>query len=249
MLAAMAGPDGCDPTASPQPVDPTLGGIAGVVGDLSGRRIAAVSGWFTEVCDTDVLRNWRRTLDAMSVAGADIIEAELPSAEHSFTAGWELLYAEAASLHEPHLDRLAEMDHGFVARMLQGRFLLAADYLRAQRLRSLLLDETLAVLDNSDAICTIGVPGTAPRLDDLLVDIDDERLPMQMVHSRATMFGNFTGLPALMMPSGLDRKRMPTAVQLIGRPFAEADLVDLAAALQASTVAGPPTSTPEPGTS
>lgn len=233
MLAAMAGADGKDPTAPDVPVDPALGQPAPA--DLSGVRIGAVRGWFTELCDRDVEAAWLQGLDALEEAGADVVAIKLPSAHLAFTPGWEILFAEAASLHEPHLDQLERLDPGFVERMLQGRFQLAVDYLRAQRLRTIVLDEALAELDSVDVLCTIGAPGTAPPLDDLRVDINGELLPMQHVHSRATMYGNFTGLPALMLPTGLDRRQMPTAMQLIGRPFDEATLLSIGDAFQAAT--------------
>ena len=231
MLASMAGFDANDATSVKRPFFPATSSMR----DLEGVRIGAVTGWFTEICDSEVEAAWRSGLDVLESAGATVVEVELPSAHLAFEAGWELLFAEAASLHEAHLDRLNELDPGFVRRMLQGRFLLAVDYLRAMRLRSLVLDEALVVLDEVDALCTIGTPGTAPRLDDLLVDIDGTPHPMQQVHSRATMFGNFTGLPALMMPSGFDRKGMPTALQLIGRPFDDAYLIEVGALFQSAT--------------
>lgn len=232
MLASMAGADGRDPHASSRPVDPAL---TAPPTDLAGRRIGAVRGWFTDVCDGQVHAAWLGTLDALADAGATIVDVDLPAAHHAFAIGWEILYAEAASLHEGHLDRLDELDRGFAARMLQGRALLAVDYLRALRVRSLLLDEALHALERVDVLCTIGAPGVAPRLDDLLVDVDGVGHPMLGVHSRATMYGNVTGLPALMLPSGFDRRGLPLAVQLLGRPFDEALLVGIGHALQSRT--------------
>lgn len=237
MLSAMAGRHGGDPESADVPPDPRWADIP--TGDeptrIDGLTIGAVGGWFTEICDSEVLAAWRSALDVFADAGATIVEIELPSASLAFGAGWELLFAEAASLHEAHLDRLDELDPGFVRRMLQGRFLLAVDYLRTLRLRTVVLDEALAAFERVDALCTIGTPGTAPRHDDLLVDIDGVGMPMQQVHSRATMFGNVTGLPALMLPSGFDRRGMPIATQLIGRPFDEAGVIEIAAAFQDRT--------------
>jgi aspartyl-tRNA(Asn)/glutamyl-tRNA(Gln) amidotransferase subunit A len=237
MLASMAGFDVGDPNSATARVDQRLRVLpgAGESTSLQGTTIGVVEGWFTELCDHEVSAAWRNGLDVLVDAGATIIEVELPSAHLAFAAGWELLFAEAASLHEAHLDCLSELDPGFVQRMLQGRFLLAVDYLRAMRLRTIVLDEALNALDGVDALCTIGVPGTAPRFDDLRIDVDDVAHPMQKVHSRATMFGNFTGLPALMFPSGFDRKGMPTAMQLIGRPFDEAGIINIASAFQERT--------------
>ena len=233
MLAAMAGADGLDPAAARTLVDPALAGPVST--DLRGVRIGAVGGWFTELCDDEVHHAWRAALDALADAGATVVELTLPSAALAFTVGWEVLFAEAASLHEPHMDRLDELDPGFVARMLQGRAMLAVDYLRALRLRTVVLDEALAALDDVDVLCTIGAPGPAPRLDDLLVTIDGVGHPMLSVHSRATMYGNVTGLPAMMLPSGVNASGLPLAVQLLARPFAEARLVAVGSALQERT--------------
>ncbi len=237
MLASMAGYDIGDPNSAREPIDQELRVVpgSGASTSLVGKRVGVVEGWFTELCDRDVYASWCSAIDVLADAGATIVEVELPSAHLAFLAGWELLFAEAASLHEAHIDRLHELDPGFVQRMLQGRFLLAVDYLRAMRLRTLVLDEALQALDGVDALCTVGVPGTAPRFDDLRVDVDDTAHPMQKVHSRSTMFGNFTGLPALMFPSGFDRKGMPTAIQLIGRPFDEREIITMAAAFQERT--------------
>jgi aspartyl-tRNA(Asn)/glutamyl-tRNA(Gln) amidotransferase subunit A len=191
-----------------------------------------VGGWFTEVCDAEVLAAWRTTLAVLADAGASVEEVALPSAHLAFAAGWTILFTEAASLHEGHLDRLDELDPGFVLRMLQGRLVLGVDYLRALRLRTVLLDEALAAFERVDVLCTIGTPGAAPRLDDLLVDIDGIGHPMQTVHSRATIYGNVTGLPALMLPSGRNRRGLPLAVQLLGRPFDERTLIACGAAVQ-----------------
>jgi len=234
MLAVMAGHDPSDPTSAVPAVDRQRLRSGGPT-NLRGRRIGAVTGWFTDVCDDEVLAAWTRALDELADAGATIVDVELPSAHLAFAAGWEVLFAEAASMHECRLDRVDELDPGFVARLMQGRNVLAVDYVRALTLRALVLDEALALFDDVDVLCTIGVPGTAPRFVDLLVDINDDARPMQDVHSRATMFANFTGLPALMMPSGRDRKGMPTAIQLLGAPYDEATMIDVADVWQART--------------
>ena len=44
---------------------------------------------------------------------------------------------------------------------------------------------------------------------------------------------NLTGLPALSLPVGFDKGGLPLAIQLIGRPFEEATLFRVAAALEA----------------
>jgi len=43
---------------------------------------------------------------------------------------------------------------------------------------------------------------------------------------------NLAGLPGIAVPTGLDGQGLPMGLQLIGRPFAEADLLNLADTLE-----------------
>ncbi|GBG81194.1 hypothetical protein CBR_g31867 [Chara braunii] len=43
---------------------------------------------------------------------------------------------------------------------------------------------------------------------------------------------NFIGLPAITVPVGHDRDGLPIGIQIIGRPWAEATLLQVAAALE-----------------
>ncbi len=47
--------------------------------------------------------------------------------------------------------------------------------------------------------------------------------------------GNLAGLPALAVPNGFGRNRLPTSLQILGRAFSEATLVALADRYQQAT--------------
>jgi aspartyl-tRNA(Asn)/glutamyl-tRNA(Gln) amidotransferase subunit A len=50
-----------------------------------------------------------------------------------------------------------------------------------------------------------------------------------------TPAGNLAGLPALSLPCGFSATHLPLGVQLLGRPFDEATLIDLGRAYQEIT--------------
>ena len=73
------------------------------------------------------------------------------------------------------------------------------------------------------------------RADDGSVDIDGERHAFQTVISRNTMIFDVTGLPALMLPSGVGSTGLPTGIQIVGRPGADALCLKLGRAFQQVT--------------
>lgn len=53
--------------------------------------------------------------------------------------------------------------------------------------------------------------------------------------TRCTRPINYLGLPSLAVPAGFTEGQLPASFQLIGRPFAEAELFRVAAAYEAAT--------------
>jgi aspartyl-tRNA(Asn)/glutamyl-tRNA(Gln) amidotransferase subunit A len=60
-------------------------------------------------------------------------------------------------------------------------------------------------------------------------------LDMVVSLTRCTKVVNYLGLPAISVPCGFDARGLPLAFQLIGRPFAEADLLAAAHAYEQAT--------------
>lgn len=114
-----------------------------------------------------------------------------------------------------------------------GLYQPATRYLEALSLReSFLRDYCAAALTDCDALLTPTMPVTAPRLDE--VDVSDGKGMTDLVLkvSRNTRPISYLGLPALSVPCGFNDAGLPIALQLIGRPFAEAQLCQLGHAYQ-----------------
>jgi aspartyl-tRNA(Asn)/glutamyl-tRNA(Gln) amidotransferase subunit A len=76
-----------------------------------------------------------------------------------------------------------------------------------------------------------GIP--APRIGEEIVRVDGATLPAAVALVRFMAPINVTGQPAISLPAGFDADGLPLGVQLVGRPFADAELVRAAAALEA----------------
>jgi aspartyl-tRNA(Asn)/glutamyl-tRNA(Gln) amidotransferase subunit A len=229
VMPLIAGPDGHDPTAA--------GTYAGdrFRTAVSGLRVGVPEGWFVEMQDEAVLTAWRDALAALERMGARLVPVDLGDVATAHADGYLIVMAELASLQEPDFDRMDLFDAGAQARIEQGRSVSAIAYLRAMRRRPLVLRRVLAALDAVDVLVTPGVGSEAAFLDDLTVEVNSVRHPLQLILPRNTMLFDYTGLPALMLPSGVGRNNLPVAVQIVGKPFDDALCLGVGSAFQGAT--------------
>ena len=110
-----------------------------------------------------------------------------------------------------------------------GTFALSSGYYdayygRAQRARRELIAEFDRAFRSVDLLLTPTTPTAAFRLGEKLED------PVAMYLSDVfTVPANLAGIPAIAIPSGRDGSGLPLSLQVMGRPFAEGDLLAVAA--------------------
>lgn len=113
-------------------------------------------------------------------------------------------------------------------RIILGTYVLSsgyydAYYLRAQQVRTLLRQDFLDAYREVDAILTPTTPTPAFKKGEKASD------PLAMYLSDIYTIGaNLAGLPALSLPCGFSSGGLPIGLQIIGRPFAEAELLAIA---------------------
>lgn len=109
------------------------------------------------------------------------------------------------------------------------------DYVRAAAEMKLRLRAVVAHWHNDfDVLLTPTLPVPTPTLAAILTDASLPPMARGTAPLSAFLrFVNFTGLPAVSLPTHVDPRGMPRAVQLVGRAFAEATLLRLAVALEA----------------
>ncbi len=109
-----------------------------------------------------------------------------------------------------------------------GRLVTGPDYLRAEQVRALIMDEMAAVLAEADVIVGPASPLTAWRTDESAVSLGGRAESVLAASWRLTYPFNLTGLPAIALPCGFDRRGLPISLQIAGRPFAEAEILRVA---------------------
>jgi len=221
VLSVISGHHPSDPTSSESVVEDYSGALEG---GARGLRIGIPRDWFFDVCDSEIKSSTEAAVRELELAGAHIVEVDLPHAHLSdpTTVGWLIIYPECASLHELDNERLNEYGNEFAQLLINAQFVNAIDYLRALRLRHLIQLDFQAAFTKVDAIITPGAAAVAPRFADMLVRIGDKDYDWLEVIPRTTTIFNMTGMPALSIPSGLSSTGLPIGFQIAATPFHDA---------------------------
>ena len=240
VLEVIAGPDPRDPSSANVPVD----AYRAVVDDgVEGLRIGVPENWFFEFCDPQVEAAARSAIATLEDAGASIHGVRLPILDEidPVSVEWLIVNPECASLHEVHSERIDLYTAEFASHILDGRMVLAVDYLRALRLRSMIQRDFERAFESVDLLVTPGALSVAPRVerDDSVVDawaaIGEDRYPWLDILMRTTCVLNIAGVPAVTLPSGFNTDGLPMAIQLIASPFREDICLRTANAYQSLT--------------
>jgi aspartyl-tRNA(Asn)/glutamyl-tRNA(Gln) amidotransferase subunit A len=229
VLEAIAGFDPRDPSSSRRPVERYL---PEEPVDIRGLRIGLPQDFYFENADAEVVEAVRRMAGVAEGLGARVAQVRLPDVAAVNTIGRIILLAEAAAIMERDQARRGEFGDDVRALLDQGRLIPATDYVNAQRLRRLKQQEFARVWLEADCLFTPTTPTTAPRLGERTVTIGGTTEDLRLATTRLVRAFNVLGWPALSMPCGFDSLGLPMGLQIVGKPFAEATLLRVAAALE-----------------
>jgi aspartyl-tRNA(Asn)/glutamyl-tRNA(Gln) amidotransferase subunit A len=147
--------------------------------------------------------------------------------------------AEAAGVPAATIESRADDYHAAIRPRLQaGRYILAEDYLRAQRGRRQLTAEVDAALHGYDALILPTVPVPAQPVGASTVRVGDWEESVRSALLRLTQIFNVSGHPAITVPCESTPSGLPVGIQLVGARGATTRLLEVAAALE-STIGAP----------
>lgn len=202
----------------------------GIAEGVEGLRLGIPRDFYYDGLDPAVAAALDEARRVLERAGARFVAVDIP--DHSaFSDLANLVFTpEAAALHLPWLrDRPEDYGPQVRARLLQGLAVPATAHLQAKQLRALHLQ---AMLDGPFAQCdALFVPATRGRVPTAAeTDVEAGPAMAAVVGGIAALTRpvSYLGLPALVTPAGFDADGLPIALQLIGRPFAEATLLRIA---------------------
>ncbi len=231
LLQALAGRDPADPSTADVPVPDYRATLSGGV---QGLRLGVPKTMFFDKLDAEVRSALLAAVQALEGLGAVVEEISLPKMPHAGPAVFAIISAESMAYHESYLrNHGAEYGADVRIRLLAGQFLLATQYLKAQRARQVIRAEVDTALTRVDALLLPATPIPAPRIEDRTVTVDGVSDDPRGWLTRCTRPINLTGHPALSLPCGLTAGGLPIGLQLVGRHFDEGTLLRIGVAYEA----------------
>lgn len=242
MLSVISGSDARDSTSVGQKEYHYMEALGK---DISGMRIGIPRGYFGGGLSEEVKSEVLSAAQMFREKGAVVEEFDLEAVDYAVPAYYVIACAEASS----NLSRYDGVKYGFRAkdyegleemyrlsrgegfgqeakrRMMIGAFVLSsgfydAYYNKALKVKTVIKREFDRAFLKYDLILGPTTPTTALKLGESLPD------PLKMyLGDIYTVSVNLAGLPAISLPCGQAKNGLPIALQLIGKPFGEKQII------------------------
>lgn len=252
LLGAVAGYDPADSTSVDTPVPDYL---ATLKEGVQGKRIGLPKEYFIEGLDADVKQAVAAAIETYQGLGAEITEVSLPHTDYAVACYYLIATAEASSnlarydgvrfgvrkdegeglIGMYQRTRAAGFGDEVKRRIMLGTYALSsgyydAYYLKAQKVRTLIRQDFLAAFEQVDLLLTPVAPTPAFKIGEKLGE------PLQMYLSDIfTIPVNLAGTCGISLPCGMSGEGLPIGLQLLGKPFAEDEILQAAWAFENAT--------------
>lgn len=211
------------------------------------KRIGVPWHLFEEGVDSEVLENFKQSLEKLKKAGYQIVDIKLPHAKYSLAAYYIIMPAEVST----NLARFDGIRYGFSEkagenlkdvymksrakgfgkearrRILLGTYVLShgyydAYYNKALKVREKIKEEVVKAFEEVDYILTPTVPITAFKIGEKM----DDPVSMYLCDIFSAP-ANLSGVPSIALPSGISGENLPFSIQFMAPHFHEDALFEV----------------------
>jgi len=219
--------------------------------NIKGKKIGIPKEYRVEGMPQEIEDLWMKGIEYVKECGAEIIDISLPHTNYALPTYYIVAPAEASS----NLARYDGVKYGFRSpgenlidmyektrsegfgeevkrRIMIGTYVLSsgyydAYYLKAQKVRQLIKKDFDEAYTKVDAILTPSTPSSAFKIGEKTND------PVSMyLNDIFTVPVNLAGLPGISIPAGTDQKGYPLGLQIIGKPFDEQTILNIAYSME-----------------
>jgi aspartyl-tRNA(Asn)/glutamyl-tRNA(Gln) amidotransferase subunit A len=219
--------------------------------NIKGKKIGIPKEYRVDNMPDEIEDLWKKGIDYVKQCGAEVIDISLPHTNYALPAYYIVAPAEASS----NLARYDGVKYGYRTkginltemyektrsegfgnevkrRIMIGTYVLSsgyydAYYLKAQKVRRLIKKDFDEAYTKVDAILTPSTPSSAFKIGEKTND------PISMyLNDIFTVPVNLAGLPGISIPAGVDKNGYPLGLQIIGKPFDEQTILNIAYSME-----------------
>jgi aspartyl-tRNA(Asn)/glutamyl-tRNA(Gln) amidotransferase subunit A len=248
MLKSCAGHDPKDSTSAKKEVPdwPKL-----LTGSVKGLRIGIPKEYRMDGMPAEIEKLWQQGIEWLKAAGASIVDVSLPHTKYALPTYYIIAPAECSSnlarydgvryglrvegkdLRDMYeLSRAQGFGDEVKRRIMIGTYALSsgyydAYYIKAQKVRRLILNDFLKAWEQCDALLT----PTAPSAAFAIGENEDDPIKMYL-NDVFTVPTSLAGLPGMSVPAGLDKDGLPLGLQIIGKSWDEQTVFNVSRAIE-----------------
>jgi len=224
---------------------------AQLTGNIKGLRVGIPKEYRVDGMPEEIVKLWEQGIAWMKDAGATIVDVSLPHTKYALPTYYIIAPAEASSnlarydgvrygsrVEGKDLRDLYELTRagGFgpevTRRIMIGTYVLSAGfydayYVKAQRVRRLILND----FENAYKECDVLLTPTAPSAAFAIGENEDDPIKMYL-NDVFTVPASLAGLPGMSVPAGLDAAGTPLGLQIIGKAWDEQTVLNVSRAVE-----------------
>lgn len=246
LLEILSGTDKFDATSIQEP---PIKVVSKLSDKIKGKKIGLPRQFFDDRIEKDVLDAVQGAVKELEKNGAEIIEIDLLDPKYSVAVYTIVQRSEVSSnlaridgiRYGYHSDKKAESVLDQIAlnrwegfgneakqRSMTGAYTLSAGYYdayykKAQKVRTLIIEDFKRALEKVDLIVGPTMPNTAPKL-----GVTKDNPIYGELADELTEPSALAGLPCISVPVGTDSNGLPIGMQIIGKQFDEIGVLNLA---------------------
>lgn len=248
MLQAMAGYDPKDSTSAQIEVPDFSAQLSG---DMKGLKVGIPKEYRMDGMPEEIEKIWQDGIAMMKEAGAEIVDVSLPHTKYALPTYYIIAPAECSSnlarydgvryglrvegedLNDTYSKTRAEGFGDEVKRRIMiGTYALSsgyydAYYIKAQKVRRLISNDFKSVYERCDVLLT----PTAPSAAFAIGENEDDPIKMYL-NDVFTVPSSLAGMPGMSVPAGLNAQGLPLGLQIIGKPWDEATVLQAGYAIE-----------------
>jgi aspartyl-tRNA(Asn)/glutamyl-tRNA(Gln) amidotransferase subunit A len=204
---------------------------------VAGKKIGIPVNYYTEQVAGAAAQAATAAAATLEALGAELVEVTIPMAEHIIPTEWAIMMPEASAYHMDYLRESPEKFTDETRALLEiGAAELATDYINALRLRTLIQAAWKEMFSSIDVLLAPTLVAAATLRSDPFIRWGDGTVEgATPAYVRLSAPANVTGLPSLSVPAAFTVDGLPLGVQIIGKPFAEPEILQFGYALEQST--------------